>query len=183
MNLPDIADKMAKTGVSKETILEIIEVMTGLSIKEIEKKEDKVLAVGRYMEKEDGKWDNEAAYQVYAKNHGCLCYYNVNYDSLIEQYKGYEKMDIANIAVVTYCAKNNWDFIFVTDPHYYVEENFISKGYKEKYGGGAYSMEISIIRKYGYVNFVNSNVTWASIIASPLIPNDVFALAGYRISR
>lgn len=49
--------------------------------------------------------------------------------------------------------------------------------------GGSYSMEISIIRKYGYVNFVNSNVTWASIIASPLIPNDGFVLAGYRISR
>ena len=52
-----------------------------------------------------------------------------------------------------------------------------------EFDDGAYSMEMSIIRKYGYVNFVNSNVTWASIIASPLIPNDVFALAGYRISR
>lgn len=135
---------------------------------------NKVLCIGRDIKFSYGNYDYVYGYQNYAKKYNFWAFWNNNYDGFVNIF-GQSFIDLCNETLVYYCVYNDYDFILVTNPYYYMKEHL-----DLSHGGSAYSKEIDIIRKNSYNNFINTSFNWNTI---PNPRNDYYAYTGYRVSK
>lgn len=173
---PDIKQGLKDIGKTttelKECLASFLGV-TAVTLSEFYNSDNKVLCIGRAFE--DKRFTQ---YNDYAEENGFWRFFVKDYKGAIDDY-GEELIEIANKVLVLYCCNQNWDFILVTNPYYYMAEHL-----DLSYGGLGYSMEIALIRTNGYYRFLNTSLTWQTI-PRPLIKDEwaFFGFCGYRVSK
>ncbi|MCR5786844.1 MAG: hypothetical protein K6G28_04015 [Acholeplasmatales bacterium] len=86
----------------------------------------KVLCIGRDIKSSNYESQDPRdmrQYQNYASKKGFRAFYNNNFMEDVVLAKKFDLFSLANDIVVLYCCKNNWDFVLVTNPYYYMEEH------------------------------------------------------------
>ena len=140
---------------------------------------DKVLCIGRDPgnDEEILRIDSIYRYNNYATSYGFWKFYVKDFEDKVGKYT-LNLINLVNDILIYYCIYNDWDFVLVTNPYYYMKEH------KDlRYGGYNYSNEISIIRNHSYNRFLNVSLTWNTIKNPGYRELNYYALAGYRVSK
>lgn len=123
---------------------------------------------------------NLKGYQNYADKYNYWRFWVSNYTEQVDIF-GTELIMLSNEILIHYCCSNDWDFILVTNPYYYMHER--EKIRNKSFGGNAYANEIKIIRnEYNYKTFLNGPSSWEAIKCPGYNLDAYYAPAYYRVS-
>lgn len=150
------------------------------ALSQLYNRNNKVLCIGRDIAETYNNSHDMRGYQNYATLKGFMRFFHKDYLVIVSnRYNGDSSLiNYANKILVYFCCYNDWDFILVTTPYYYMAEHL-----DLRYSGYSYSEEIALIRRYGYNIFWNGVSSWSAIRCPGTAETDYYAFAGYRVSR
>lgn len=171
----EVKTKLKELGISKEDLKTILKTMLGItSLYAFEKTTDKVLCIGRDLSGDKSRYvgasDTDFTYSYEKVGH--WAFFSSSYNALISQY-GEKAVKYVNYLLILYCCYDDWDFMLVTNPYYYIPEH------SDVMVTCTYTDELQLIRSNSYNNFINYNYTWSTIPK----PASIWSFAGYRVSR
>ncbi len=173
----EINQRLKNSGRSLSKLKEVLQIFLGVaSLTSFYNSNNKVLCIGRDI-KETYDEDDIRGYQNYAKQNNYWSFWVRNYNHyLLENSEIF--LELCNDVLIYYCCANDWDFILVTNPYYYMAEHLDTR-----YGGIAYANEIAIIRNNGYNYFTNVSLSWNTIPYPGMREENYYSYAGYRVSK